>query len=294
MAESNMQGKVYLVTGNMSGIGKVAAKELARMGATVVMVCRNRAKGEAVQAEIKEASGNTQVDLIVADLSSLSEVRRAANTFTQQYSQLHVLINNAGGVNPERKVTSDGLETTFAVNYLASFFLTQLLLETLKASAPARIVNLTSGVYGSGNIDFADLQETRKYGPLKAYAQAALAKIFFTYDLAGQLNGTDVTVNAVFPGLVSTHIYKGLSGWVRVLTVIALPFIGTSSEKGAQGPLYLATSAEVEGVSGKYFFQCTEKRVPNDLAIRRRLWQVTEELIQQSELKKIDPSHATP
>src|SRR5882724_12155881 len=158
MATRSMQGKVCLVTGSSSGIGKVTARELAKMGATVVMICRNRAKGEAALAEIQAASGNAQVDLIVADLSELSQVRRAVSSFTQKYAQLHVLINNAGGMNTERKVTPDGLEYTFATNYLAPFLLTELLLETLKASAPARIINVSSSMHTQGNIDFADLQ----------------------------------------------------------------------------------------------------------------------------------------
>src|SRR6266849_4460374 len=163
MTMSSMQGKVCLVTGSSSGIGKVTARELAKMGATVVMVCRNRAKGEAAQAEIKEVSGNTQVGLIVADLSELSEVRRVASEFKQSYTQLHVLVNNAGGINSEHKITPDGLECTFATNYLAPFLLTHLLLDVLKASAPARIVNVSSNSHKSGSIQMADLQAEKLY-----------------------------------------------------------------------------------------------------------------------------------
>jgi NAD(P)-dependent dehydrogenase (short-subunit alcohol dehydrogenase family) len=156
-----MQGKVCLVTGSSSGIGKATARELARMGATVVMVCRNRAKGEATQAEIKEASANAQVDLIVADLSELSQVRRAASEFTQKYTQLHVLINNAGGLKSKQEMTPDGLEYAFATNYLAPFLLTKLLLDTLRASVPARIINVSSAGHTLGRIDFANLQGPR-------------------------------------------------------------------------------------------------------------------------------------
>src|ERR1700730_11873294 len=205
MATSSMQGKVCLVTGSSSGIGKVTARELAKMGATVVMVCRNRAKGEAAQAEIKEESSNDQVDLIVADLSELSQVRRVANEFKQKYSQLHVLINNAGGVNGEHKVTTDGLEFTFATNYLAPFLLTELLLDVLKASAPARIVNVSSNAHALEKIDFADLQGTRRYKPAKAYGQSKLEQIYFTYELADELKGTGVTVNALHPGPVRSN-----------------------------------------------------------------------------------------
>ena len=290
MATSNMQGKVCLVTGSSSGIGKVTARELAKMGATVVMVCRNRAKGEAAQAEIKEASSNDQVDLIVADLSELSQVRRVANEFKQKYAQLHVLINNAGGVNGEHKDTTDGLEFTFATNYLAPFLLTQQLLDVLKASAPARIVNVSSNAHALAKIDFADLQGTRKYSSTKAYGQSKLAQISFTYELADQLKGTGVTVNALHPGPVNSNFNNGTKGFLHVVGVLLYRIIGIDAEKGAQTTLSVATSPEVEGVSGKYFSQSKQgKETPSsqrsyDVAIRRRLWGVSQELIRQSEL----------
>jgi len=288
--ERNMQGKVCLVTGSSSGIGFVTARELARMGATVVMVCRNRAKGEAAQAEIKEASGNAQVDLIVADLSELSQVRRVANEFKQRYTQLHVLVNNAGGANSEHKVTADGLEFTFATNYLAPFLLTQLLLDVLKASAPARIVNVSSFAHTQGKIDFADLQGTQRYSAVKAYGQSKLAQVYFTYELASQLEGTGVTVNALHPGMVTSSFNRGTKGFVHLLGEVVYFFAGINVEKGAQTTLYVATSPEVEGMSGKYFSQSKQgKETPSsplsyDVAIRRRLWEVSQELIRQSEL----------
>jgi NAD(P)-dependent dehydrogenase (short-subunit alcohol dehydrogenase family) len=281
-----MQGKVCLVTGGSSGIGKVTARELASMGATVVMLCRNRAKGEAVQAEIKAATGNDRVDLVVADLSSLSEVRRAASEFKQRYSQLHVLINNAGGVNAERKVTPDGLEYTFATNYLAPFLLTQLLLDVLKASAPARIVNVSSFVHTFGKIDFPDLQVTQGYNPMRAYNQSKLAQIFFTYELADQLAGTGVTVNALHPGVVASNFNDGVQGIMHAIGVLVYAVAGISAEKGADTTLYLATSPEVEGVSGKYFAKSRaipSSKLSHDRVIRRCLWEVSEELIRQNE-----------
>ncbi len=298
MAAMNMQGKVCLVTGSSSGIGKATARELARMGATVVMVCRNRAKGEAAQAEIKEASGNAQVDLIVADLSELSQVRRAASSFTQKYTQLHVLINNAGVAKSEREVTSDGLEYTFATNYLAPFLLTQLLLDTLKASVPARIINVSSAGHTLERIDFADLQGERRYSPIKAYAQSKLAQIYATYELADRLKGTGITVNALHPGSVATNFNDGLRGFVRFIGTLN-NLMGTSVEKGAQTTLYLATSPEVEGVSGKYFSK--SKQTPSskrsyDVAVRKRLWQVSEELIRpytQSAANEVRPRGET-
>ncbi|GHO60425.1 SDR family oxidoreductase [Ktedonobacter robiniae] len=283
---TSMQGKICLVTGSNSGIGKITARELAKMGATVVMVCRNRAKGEAARAEIKQSSGNDQVDLIIADLSELSQVRSVASEFKQKYAQLHVLIHNAGGIYEERKVAPDGLEQTFVVNYLAPFLLTKLLLDVLKASAPARIINVSSDAHPHGHIDFADLQGAQKYNFVKAYAQSKLAQIYFTYELADQLKGVDVTVNALHPGRVRSHFNSGTKGLVHVFGEVLYFLTGISEEKGAQTTLYLATSPEVEGVSGKYFSD--GKQIPSsthsyDVAVRQRLWNVSEELIRQNE-----------
>jgi len=277
-----MQGKVCLVTGSSSGIGKVTARELARLGATVVMVCRNRAKGEAAQAEIKAATGNERVELILADLTSLADVRRAAAEFKERYTRLHVLIHNAGGVSSVRRVTPDGLEVTFVVNYLAPFLLTELLLDVLKASAPARIVNVSSAAHQGGKIDFDDLQGEKGYSMWKAYGQAKLALILFTYELARRLEGSGVTVNALHPGVIASDFGQGLGKFSRVGWKLAAPFM-TSVERGAQTTLYLATSPEVEGISGKYFANRKEVRSSRrsyDQAVRQRLWQVSEELVQ--------------
>ncbi len=289
MANSTMQGKVCLVTGSSSGIGKVTARELAQMGATVVMVCRNRVKGKAAQAEIKEASRNAQVDLIVADLSELAQVRRVANEFKLHYTQLHVLINNAGGINSEHKITADGLEFTFATNYLAPFLLTHLLLDVLKASAPARIVNVSSLAHTQGKIDFADLQGTQRYSFGKAYGQSKLAQISFTYELASQLEGTGVTVNALHPGMIASNFNDGLKGIAHVIGGVIYFFVGRNVEKGAQTTLYLATSPEIERVSGKYFSDCKQtpsSKLSYDVIIRQRLWNISEELIRQNELSQ--------
>src|SRR5258708_3110986 len=183
MTETNLQGKIALVTGSTSGIGKVTARELARQGATVVLVGRNRAKGEATQAEIKQATGNENVDLLIADLSLLADVRRVASEFKQKYSQLHILINNAGGASSSRKLTSEGFEWTFATNYLAPFLLTELLLDILKASTSARVVNVSSMAHASGNIEFDNLQGEKSYGTMKNYGQAKLALVLSTYEL---------------------------------------------------------------------------------------------------------------
>jgi NAD(P)-dependent dehydrogenase (short-subunit alcohol dehydrogenase family) len=286
MTMNNMSGKVCLVTGCSSGIGKVTATELAKMGASVVMVCRDRSRGEAVQAEIRAATPDAAVDLIIADLSSMAEVRRVAHEFMQHHSSLHVLINNAGGINARRQVTADGLEYTFATNYLSTFLLTSLLLDTLKASAPARIINVSSVAHTRGSIDFADLQGARRYSFPKAYGQSKLAQVLFTYALAERLQGTGVTVNALHPGAVASNFNNGMSGLPRLIGAAIYAVIGISAEKGAQTSLYLATSPEVAEVSGKYFVDCKERRSSQrsyDMALRQRLWQVSEELIQQQE-----------
>lgn len=283
MTEISMQGKICLVTGSSTGIGKVTARELARMGATVVMICRNRARGEAAQAEIKAASGSDKVDLIVADLSSLAEVRRAAEEFKQKYTQLHVLIHNAGGINQARRITPDGFEATFAANYLAPFLLTELLLDILKASAPARIINVSSTAHLSGKIDFDDLQGEKKYSIWKAYCQAKLALILFTYELAQQLQGTGITVNVLHPGVIASNFGQGFNSFIRFGWKVASPFM-SNVEQGARTTLYLATSPDVEGLSGKYFVNSKERKSSSlsyNEALRQRLWQVSEELVRK-------------
>lgn len=284
MTEMSLQGKICLVTGSTSGIGKVTARELANKGATVVLVSRNRAKGEATQAEIKQTTGNENVDLLVADLSFLQEVRRLVAEFQQKYSHLHILINNAGGAYGSREVTSEGLEATFVVNYLAPFLLTELLVETLKASAPARIINVSSMAH-SRDIAFDNLQGEKHYATMSNYGQAKLALILFTYELARRLEGTGVTVNTLHPGLVASNFNGGTKGIFHFLAGIAYFFAGISVEKGAQTTLYLATSPQVEGVTGKYFVNKQEKKTARrsyDQALGQRLWQVSEQLVAHS------------
>lgn len=286
MAEANMQGKVCLVTGSSSGIGKVTARELARMGATVVLVCRNRTKGEETQAEIKQLTGNDQVDLIVADLSLLLEVRRVAAMFQERYSQLHVLINNAGALNRTRQVTREGFEMTFALNYLAPFLLTELLLDTLKASAPSRIINVSSMNHRNNRIAFENLQGEKKYNMWKAYGQSKLALVLFTYELADRLKNTDITVNTLHPGIIATNFGHNFGSFLRTGWKIIAPFISTV-EQGAQTTLYLASSPLVEGVTGKYFSNRKEAKssqLSYDKRLSAQLWKVTRELINQVQI----------
>jgi NAD(P)-dependent dehydrogenase (short-subunit alcohol dehydrogenase family) len=284
MTENHLEGKICLVTGSTSGIGKVTARELAKQGATVVLVSRTRAKGEATQTEITQATGNPHVELLVADLSLLADVRRLASEFQHTNSHLHLLVNNAGCAYPTRTLTSEGLEATLVVNYLAPFLLTELLLDTLKASAPARIVNVSSAQHANAHIDFDNLQGEKKYGNLSTYNQAKLAVLLWTYELARRLKGTGVTVNALHPGITATNFPSGMTGVLAWGMKLSKPFLLTP-EKGAQTTLYLATSPEVEGVTGKYFVKSHETKSSNDSydqTVGARLWEVTEQLVARS------------
>lgn len=284
MTENRLEGKICLVTGSTSGIGKVTARELAKQGATVVLVSRTRAKGEATQTEITQATGNPHVELLVADLSLLADVRRLASEFQHTNSHLHLLVNNAGCAYPTRTLTSEGLEATLVVNYLAPFLLTELLLDRLKASAPARIVNVSSAQHANAHIDFDNLQGEKKYGNLSTYNQAKLAVLLWTYELARRLKGTGVTVNALHPGITATNFPSGMTGVLAWGMKLSKPFLLTP-EKGAQTTLYLATSPEVEGVTGKYFVKSHETKSSNDSydqTVGARLWEVTEQLVARS------------
>ena len=275
-----MGEKVCLITGATSGIGKATAMGLASMGASVVMIGRDRDRGEAALAEIKGKSANASVDLILADLSSQEEVRWLADEFKEAYPRLDVLINNAGVIRSKRVTTADGLEMTFAVNHLANFLLTDLLLDVLKASAPSRIVNVASGEQRNGTIDFDDLQGEKLYKTAKAYGQSKLATVLFSYELARRLEGTGVSANCLHPGVVGTNLGSGVSG-VFGFTVRALTPLMKSPEKGAETSVYLASSPDVEGLSGRYFVKKTEARsseVSHDQRLARRLWGVSADL----------------
>ena len=278
---TQMQGKICMITGANSGIGKATALGLAQMGATVVLVSRDRARGEEAQNEIKAKSGNDAIDLLLADLSSQQSIRQLVADFKQRYTRLHVLINNAGVFALTRRETVDGLEKSFAVNVLAPFLLTNLLLDVIKASAPARIVNVSSNQQEANHLKLDDLQLEKSYRPMRAYAQSKLAVVLFTYELARRLEGTGVTANCLHPGFVATNIaQRDLVLPARLATKLIFRF-GTSPEKGAKTSLYLATSPDVEGVTGKYF----EKSVPRkstplsyDESLQQQLWKVCAQL----------------
>lgn len=277
-----MADKTVLVTGGTSGIGRATASGLAALGARVGIAGRDRARAEAVAGEIAHGTGNPAVDVFAADLSVQSEVRRLAAEVLAAYPRLDVLVNNVGGTWAHRHVTPDGLEHTFALNHLAPFLLTNLLLERLRASAPARVVTLSSGAQAMGRIDFDDLQSERRYSGQRAYNASKLANVMFTYELARRLEGTGVTANVLHPGVVrSAFATEDPSPVYKLLTPVARLFMKTP-EQGAATSIYLASSAEVEGVSGRYFANRRSKRSSKasyDAQAAARLWQVSAGLV---------------
>lgn len=282
MAETKypMIGKLVLVTGATSGIGEAAATELAAWGASIVAVVRNRRRGEETLAQIRATTGNEQLELLVGDLSAQADVRRVAQEFKERHDRLDVLINNAGGVFGSRRVTSDGLELTFALDHLAYFLLTNELLDVLKASTPSRIVSTSSDASTQGSIELDDLQLERGYKPFRAYSNAKLANILFTFELARRLAGSGVTANCVHPGFVRSGFGSGLGGPMRLGTKAAQLF-ARRPEKGAETIVYLASSPAVASVTGKYFFDKQPKTPPAaavDVALARRLWAMSEQL----------------
>ena len=282
---ASMDGKTCLVTGANQGIGKETALGLARMGATVVMVSRDRAKGEAALADVRSLSGSANVTLMIADLASFESIRALAKEFLGQHERLHVLVNNAGAYNTTRTLTKDGFETTFGVNHLAYFLLTDLLLDVLKASAPSRIVSVSSTAHVGGKMNFDDLQGEQSYAGARAYGQSKLANVLFTYALARRLEGSGVTANALHPGVVRTGFGKNNGGIVGPLFALAQTIarpIFISPEQGAATTIYLASSPEVEGVTGKYFAKCKEvpsNAISYDVPTQERLWEMSESMV---------------
>jgi NAD(P)-dependent dehydrogenase (short-subunit alcohol dehydrogenase family) len=276
----DMSDKVCLVTGANSGIGKAIATGLARMGATVVIVCRHAGRGEKARRQIVERTGCGNVELLLADLSIQQSIHDLAATFRSRYSRLDVLVNNAAILTRTRRVTADGLEMQFAVNHLAYFLLTHLLLDVLKQSAPSRIVNLASTAHSRGRLDFDDLQGERDYQGWQTYANTKLANIVFTYELARRLEGTGVTANCVHPGVIYTGLMRHFSTIVSVFWTLLQAFF-KKPEEGADTPLYLASSPEVRDVSGRYFkyrAPLGTSAVSNDREVQRRLWEASESL----------------
>jgi NAD(P)-dependent dehydrogenase (short-subunit alcohol dehydrogenase family) len=277
-----MQCKVCIVTGSNSGIGKETALALGGMNATVVMAVRNQEKGEIAKNEIINKTENRMTDLMICDLASLTSIRNFAKEFTAKYDRLDVLINNAGAVINNRQTTVDGFEHNFAVDYLGPVLLTHELLPLLKSSAPSRIINLASGLYKSGKVDFDDLQAEKDYSGMQAYRNAKMMILMFTYELARRLEGTGVTVNAVQPGFVATNLGKNTGSLGQAISYKLVRVLQTSARKGAETSVYLASSNEVKNVTGKCFrkMQVTETSpASNDREMQKRLWEKTLELL---------------
>jgi retinol dehydrogenase 14 len=277
-----MAGKVVLITGGTGGIGKATAVGLATMGARVGITGRDPARTEAAAADIRAASGNPAVDAFAADMSSQVAVRRLASAVLDAYPRLNVLINNVGGFWAHRHPTADGLEHTFALNHLAPFLLTNLLLDRLKASAPARVVNVSSGAQSMGRIEFEDLQGVRHYSGQRAYNQSKLATVMFTNELARRLDGTGVTANSLHPGVVRTNFgSEDQAGWFVVVSRLILQFLKTPAQ-GAETPIYLASSPDMDGVTGQFFANRkprTASKVAYDTDKGARLWRVSADLV---------------
>ena len=267
-----------MITGANSGIGKATALGLAETGARIVMVCRNKERGESAQQEIIEKTGNKNVDLLICDLSSQEQIRKLVSEFKQKYHNLHVLINNAGIVLSKRELSVDGIEMNFAVNYLASFLLTNLLIDIIKKSAPSRIINVSSGVHKMASMDFDDLQgENKKYGAFKNYGVSKLALTLFTYELSRRLEGTGVTVNAVHPGVVRSNLGRDQPAFSRAFQKVFFK----SPKKGATTSIYLASSPEVKGITGKYFVNKEPKKSSDESyneEYAKRLWEISTQM----------------
>ena len=278
----SMTGKTVLVTGGSSGIGKATAIGLAALGARVAITGRDLGRVEAVAAQIRGATGNPDVDAFGADLSSQAEVRRLAAMVLDAYPRLDVLVNNVGGFWATRHVTADGLEHTFAVNHLAAFLLTNLLLDRLKASAPARVVTVSSNAQSLGAIDFEDLQGERRYSGQDAYNQSKLASVLFTYELARRLVGTGVTATVLHPGVVNSGFgAEDPSRIFKLLVPLWRPFMKTP-QQGAATSIYLASSPEVEGATGTYFANGrpqSSSKTSYDENAAGRLWRASARLV---------------
>ena len=280
-----MVGKTCLITGATNGIGRVTAVELARMGAELFLVYRNKARADETLAEVRNRTGNQNIHLLCADLGSQKQIRAAAAKFLATGKPLHVLINNAGLGNAKRLMTEDGFEMVFAVNHLAYFLLTMLLLDQIKKSSPARIVNVASEAHRFGTINFDDLGGERRYRTFGAYGQSKLANILFSYELARELAATGVTVNCLHPGAIASGLWTN-NGPLAQFIMKAGRFFLKTPEQGARTMIYLASSPDVEGITGKYYSNCREKtssRESYDLNIAQQLWDVS------ARMTRVDP-----
>ena len=275
----DMKNRICLITGANSGIGRAAAVELARLGATVVLVCRTPEKGQAAASEIRSESGSSSVDHLAADLSSQASIKNMVAEYKKRYPALHVLLNNAGMAPAKRRLSADGIEMTFAVNHLAYFLLSRLLMESLRAGGSSRIVNVSSEAHRSGVLDFENLQAEKSFSTWGVYSLSKLCNLLFTQELSKRLQGSGVTANALHPGFVSTAIFRETPALLKMF----VRGFAMDSRKGAETSVYLASSPEVGSVSGKYFIKKKEAQPADkalDASAAQRLWEISEKLAQ--------------
>jgi len=278
-----MKEKICIITGANSGIGKETAIKLAQLGIKVVMICRSAEKGLAAQQEIIAKSNNKNVELHIADLSSQIEIRQLAHELKIKYPEIHILINNAGAINDTFSLTVDQIETTFATNHLAYFLLTDLLIDNLKSAGHARVINLASEVQRMGKINFDDINYIKNYSSMTVYSQSKLANIMFTYEMARRIAGANITVNCMHPGVVRTGFGTNMQGFWKYAFALFRPFMRTT-EKAARTSVWLATSDEVAGITGKYFFD--RKEIHSNLLsysvdAQKKLWEISENMTMQ-------------
>ncbi len=271
-------GKICVITGANAGIGKKTAIGLGKLGFHIVMMCRNKERAEIAREEIKKESGNDNIDLLIVDLASLKSIRKGAEDFKAKYGKLHVLINNGGVFNYKRIVTDDGFESTFGVNYLAHFLLTNLLLDIIEKSAPSRIINLSSDIHKFFKINMDDLMSEQKYNSQKAYSNSKFAMVLHAYALARRLERKGVSVNAVHPGHAATKMTQPTGRVSRFIN----SRMGATPEEAARTSIHVASSPEIETITGKYFKKCKAEKSHKwtyDEALQERLWKISEELV---------------
>jgi len=277
MDEIKLKNKIVLITGATSGIGKETALGLAELGATIVFTSRDNLRGEKTRNELIAATNNENIDMLECDLASFESIKNCCKEFKSKYDNLHVLINNAAVWDFKRKTSKDGIENIFATNYLAPFLMTNLLLDVLKKSNPSRIINVTSGMH-YGTINFDDIEFKQKFSGMKGYRQSKLALILYTRLLAKKLEGTDVTVNCVHPGMNKTGLGRDAGGFSRMI----FKLMGKDPKIGAETSIYLASSPDLENITGEYFAKKEVKKSSKesyDLDLAKKLWDVSEKYL---------------